>query len=125
MSVVSKLRGFLTRHKGKFLFGSAIIVGSIFFTKYAQQKLVQWQEKETKEFLERNRKQTHFESIGQTCNHTISNLSSTLTMVVTKIINTDDIIEELKNNPSNKIILWNELKVIYLNLSIFIVFAFS
>lgn len=111
MSVVSKLKGFLIRHKTKFLFGGSVIVGSIFLTKFAQKKLVQWQEKETKEFLERNRKQTHFESISQTCNQTISNLSSTLTLLVTKIVNTDHIIEELKNNPSNKLLLWNELKV--------------
>lgn len=111
MSVVSKLQRFLIRHKNKFLFGGTIIIGSIFITKLAQQKLVQWQEKETKEFLERNRKQTHFESIGQTCNQTISNLSSALTLLVTKIVNTDHIIEELKTNPSNKLVLWNELKV--------------
>lgn len=111
MSVVSKLKGFLTRHKNKFAVGGVIIVGSVFLTKFAQQKLIEWQEKETKEFLERNRKQSHFESVGRTCNQTISNLSSTLTLLVTNIINTSNIIEDLKNNPSDKVKLWNQLKV--------------
>lgn len=111
MSVVSKLKGFLKRHKTKFLVGGVIIATSVFLTKFAQQKLIKWQEKETKEFLERSRKQSHFESIGRTCNQTVSNLSSTLTNLVIKIINTDHIIGELKNQPTDKVKLWNELKV--------------
>lgn len=111
MSVISKFKDYLTRHKTKILVGGAIIAGSIFLTKIAQQKLIQWQEKETKEFLERNRKQSHFESLGRTCNQTISNLSSALTLLVIKVINTDDIIIELKNNPNDKVKLWNELKI--------------
>lgn len=111
MSVMSKLKGFLTRHKIKFLIGGVAITGSILFTKFAQQKLIEWQEKETIDFLERNRKQSHFESIGRTCNQTISNLSSTLTSLITKTVNTDCIIEDLKSHPTDKIKLWNELKV--------------
>lgn len=111
MSVVSKFKGFLFRHKNKFFVGGALIAGSVLITKYAQKKLIQWQETETKEFLERNRKQSHFESIGRTCNQTISNLSSTLTKIVINMINTDQIIEELKKQPSDKVRLWNELKV--------------
>lgn len=122
MSVISKFRGFLTRHRNKFVIGGAVIASSILATKYARQKLIQWQETETKEFLERNRKQSHFESIGRTCNQTISNVSSTLTNIVISIINTDHIIQELKNHPSEKVRLWNELKV---NTWLFIIFKFN
>lgn len=111
MSVISKFNGFLTRHRNKFVVGGAVIAGSVLITKYARQKFIHWQETETKEFLERNRKQTHFESIVRTCNQTISTLSSTLTNIVINIINTDHIIQKLKNQPSDKVRLWNELKV--------------
>lgn len=111
MSVFSGIRGFFSRHKNKFIVGGIIITGSVILTKYAQRRLREWQEKETREFLERNRKQNHFESIGRTCNQTISNLSGALYEVILNVANTDDIIETLKTNPENKLLLWNDLKV--------------
>lgn len=61
-------------------------------------------------FFERNRKQSHFESINRTCNQTIVNLSSSLLEKIYQTINTDEIIENLKKNPSNKLEMWNQLK---------------
>ncbi|XP_018564710.1 peroxisomal biogenesis factor 3 [Anoplophora glabripennis] len=112
MSVFSRIRGFFSRHRNKFIVGGIIITGSILLTKYAQQRLREWQEKETIEFLERNRKQNHFESISRTCDQTISNLSGALYEVIFKAINTDEIIEMLKTNPENKLSLWNDLKIL-------------
>ena len=112
MSVFSKVRNFFSRHRNKFIVGGIIIGGSIFLTRYAQQKLKEWQEKETLEFLERNRKHQHFESIGRTCNQTILNLSIALNETINKRINTEEVIERLKSNPENKLGLWNELKIL-------------
>jgi peroxin-3 len=112
MSVFSKVRNFFSRHRNKFIVGGVIIGGSIFLTRYAQQKLKEWQEKETLEFLERNRKHQHFESIGRTCNQTILNLSAALNETVTRNITTEELIDQLKTNPENKLALWNELKIL-------------
>lgn len=112
MSVFSKIKNFLDRHRNKFVVGGVIICGSIFLTRYAQQKLKEWQERETLEFLERNRKHQHFESIGRTCNQTILNLSVALNETIAKNINTEQVIEHLKSNPENKLSLWNELKIL-------------
>ncbi|KAJ8910851.1 hypothetical protein NQ315_015587 [Exocentrus adspersus] len=111
MTVFSKIRGFLYRHKNKFIVSGVIITGSILLSKYIQQRIREWQEKETREFLERSRKQNHFESINRTCNQTISNLSGALYDVIFKTVNTDAIIDSLKNSPENKLELWNDLKV--------------
>lgn len=111
MSVVSKVKDFFSRHRNKFIIGGVIITSSILLTKYAQQKLKEFQEKQAVEFLERHRKLNHFESLGRTCNSTILNLSSTLMDVVYKTVNTDEIIEALKKNPDNKVQIWNDLKV--------------
>lgn len=111
MSVFSKVKDFFVRNKNKFILGGVVTIGSLYFLKYAQQRLKQWQEKEALEFLERNRKQNHFESIDRTCNQTILNLSTTLIDVIFKKVNTDDVIEALKSNPENKLELWNTLKV--------------
>lgn len=111
MSVFSKMKGFFSRHRNKFLIGSIIITGSYVITRILQNRLRDWQEKETMEFIERNRKLNHFESINRTCNQTVLNLSSSLLEKVYKTINTDEIIENLKKNPENKLEMWNILKI--------------
>lgn len=110
MSVFSKIKGFLNRHRNKFILGSVLITGSVFFTRYAHKRLREWHEKEAMEFIERNRKQGHFESINRTCNQTVVNLSSSLLEKVYETVNTDQIIETLKRNPDNKLELWLKLK---------------
>ncbi|XP_045462067.1 peroxisomal biogenesis factor 3 [Harmonia axyridis] len=111
MSVFSKVRNFVSRHRGKFIVGSILITSSIFLTRYAQQKLKDWQEKEMLEFLERTRKQQHFENIGRTCNQTTMNLASSLVETLSRVINTDKTIAELQANTSNKVIVWETLKI--------------
>nr|CAI5867811.1 unnamed protein product [Callosobruchus analis] len=111
MSTFSKIRGFFSRHKNKFIVSGALFVGSMLLTKYATQRLKEWQEKETTEFIERNRKLNHFESIARTSNQTIANLSGALYEVISKHFNTGDIVENIKKNPEAKIELWNKLKI--------------
>lgn len=114
MSVFSKVRDFLYRHRNKFLVSGIIITGSILLTRYAQQRLREWQERETKEILERTRKEQHFESIERTCNETILNISTALKEAIAKLMDTENIVAALRTNPENKIELWNELKVDYI-----------
>nr|CAH7761828.1 unnamed protein product [Callosobruchus chinensis] len=111
MSTFSKIRGFFSRHKNKFIVSGALLVGSVLLSKYAQQRLKEWQEKETTEFIERNRKLNHFESIARTSNQTIANLSRALYEVISKYFNTGDIVESIKKNPEAKVELWNKLKI--------------
>ncbi|ENN78396.1 hypothetical protein YQE_05196, partial [Dendroctonus ponderosae] len=111
MSVFSKVKGFLSRHRNKFLIGGALVAGSVFLTRYAQTRLRQWHEKEAMEFIERNRKQAHFESINRTCNQTIVNLSASLLESIYHTVSSEETIEILKKHPENKIEMWNTLKV--------------
>lgn len=111
MSIFSKFRGFLYRHRNKFLIGGLLIGGSVFLTRYAQQRLREWQEKEAREFIERTRKQQHFESTERTCNQTILNLAGHLHESVSTVVNADDVVAELRDNPENKLELWERLKV--------------
>ncbi|CAG9761655.1 unnamed protein product [Ceutorhynchus assimilis] len=110
MSVFSKLKGFLSRHRNKFLIGGVLITGTVFLARYTRKSLRDWQEKETREFFDRTRKQNHFESINRTCNETVINLSSSLLDKIYETINTDQTIEKLKQNPENKLEIWVELK---------------
>ncbi|KAF5287299.1 hypothetical protein FQR65_LT02172 [Abscondita terminalis] len=112
MGVFSKIGDFLNRHRNKFVVGGVVVWGSVILTRYAQQKLKEWQQHEAKEFFERTRKQQHFESTERTCNQTIINLTNRLNESLLKAVNTDEILTELRNNPENKIELWERLKVL-------------
>ncbi|XP_022915893.1 peroxisomal biogenesis factor 3 [Onthophagus taurus] len=111
MSVFSKFRDFLHRHRNKFIVTGVLFTGTFFLLRYAQRRLRDWQEREAKEILERTRKQQHFESTERTCNQTIINLSGALKKSLTKILNTDDIVDTLRGNPDNKVDLWEKLKI--------------
>lgn len=106
------IKNFFYRHRRKFIIGGVVIGGVIFGSRYAQRRFIEWQEKETKEFLERTRKQQYFESTEKTCNQTIIFLSSTLRENINKQLNCEAIIKKLKEGATNKVELWNELKVL-------------
>lgn len=113
MTIFSKIRDFLNRHRNKIVVGGIIVSGSILLTRYAQQKLREWQEKEAREFLERTRKQQHFESTERTCSQTVVNLMVSMIESLAKVVNTEEIIEELRKKPENKVELWEKLKVCF------------
>ena len=77
----SKIRSFFFKHQRKFFLAGVVIGSGILIKKYAEKKLLEWQESEVNSILERSRKQQHFESTEKTCN-------ATITSVVPKLQNT-------------------------------------
>ncbi|XP_054273462.1 peroxisomal biogenesis factor 3-like [Macrosteles quadrilineatus] len=108
----SFIKSFLARHKKKLFVLGMFAGGAVLGTRYAQRRFIEWQEKETKEFLERTRKQHYFESSEKTCNQTIIFLSSTLRENIVNHVNCEAVIQQLREGPSNKLDLWQELKIL-------------
>lgn len=105
-------RAFLSRHRRKIITGGLIAGGIILLSKYARNKIEEWQERKTKEFLERTRKCQHFESTERTCNTTILSLFKHLSDSIVKQLSTDELVAKLKSSPENRVEIWNEIKVI-------------
>lgn len=108
----SKIRDFAQRHQRKFLVVGAMVGGGIFLKKYAEQKFLQWQEREVNQILERSRKQQHFESTEKTCNLTIGSVIPQVQTTLSKALDSDSITLLLKNKAPNKKDLWEQLKII-------------
>lgn len=121
----STLRGFLNRHKKKFIVTAAVIGGTTLAISYAQRKLREWQEEQTKIFFDISKKKTHFESIERNCNQTILNLVTSVSEAVMKTIDTQPILDQLDSNPSNKAELWEELKVTTFARATTIIYSFT
>ncbi|KAJ8882684.1 hypothetical protein PR048_014496 [Dryococelus australis] len=109
----SSIRGFLSRHKRKFIISGVVVGGAVLAVKYIGYKLEQWQEKETKEILERAQRHSHFESTERTCDQTIMSLAPVVQETIVSLTETENIVEMLKTAaPSQKLELWAQLKVL-------------
>ncbi|XP_049886167.1 peroxisomal biogenesis factor 3 [Pectinophora gossypiella] len=107
----SSFKSFLHRHKRKFIVTGAVFGGLYLLTNYAQRKLREWQENEAKKFFEMTRKKQHFESTERTCNQTILSLSKIVSESILSVLNTEEIVQKLQENPENKLELWEQLKI--------------
>ncbi|XP_071557794.1 peroxisomal biogenesis factor 3 [Temnothorax nylanderi] len=121
----SSIRGFLSRHRRKFIFGSVIISGVIFLTRYTQRKLREWQENEIRMLMERTRKRQYYESTERTCNQMISSLAVTLRNSVVKEIDTEVIINQLRDGSADKLTSWSQLKVLAITRSAVIIYSYT
>jgi len=119
----SRIRSFLNRHRRKFIVGGIIVGGAILLSRYTHKKLREWQERETKEFLERTRRQHHFESTERTCNQTILSLTPTIREAIVKILDTEKLVIRLRSDPPDKLSLWEELKILAFTRASVLVYA--
>lgn len=110
--MLSRLRDFLTRHRRKFVITGVIVGGSYVALKYAQKKLIEMQERQAREFMEKTRRLQHFESTEKTCNQVIIGMGAELMQAILKECSTDDLLAQLRENPPNKVELWEEMKIV-------------
>ncbi|EFX72227.1 hypothetical protein DAPPUDRAFT_59197 [Daphnia pulex] len=108
----SKLRSFGVRHHRKFIVFGALVGGGVLLKRYAEKKLIEWQETEMNQLLERSRKQQHFESTERTCNMTITSVLPQIQLAIGRSLDSDSITLLLKQKAPNKKDLWEQLKVI-------------
>lgn len=121
----SATKNFLNRHRRKFLIGGAIVAGGMLTLRYAQRKLIEYQEAKAREFFERTRRTQHFETTERTCNQAIMGLAPNLIEQILKKLDADTIVAELRNNPADKIVMWNKLKVLAIGRLCALVYASS
>ncbi|XP_076236006.1 peroxisomal biogenesis factor 3 [Calliopsis andreniformis] len=122
--MLSRIRGFVSRHRRKFIFGS-IVLGSVIFIRYTQRKLREWQEKEIKEMLEKAKRRQYFECTEKTCSQMIMSVASTLRDAVIKVLDTESIVDKLRNGCTDKVACWNELKVLAITRSAVIIYSYA
>ncbi|XP_067613001.1 peroxisomal biogenesis factor 3 [Eurosta solidaginis] len=106
------LGDFVTRHRRKFIVTGVLVGGSFVAIKYAQRKLIEFQERQAREFFEKTRRMQHFESTERTCNQVILSMSAELYSAIIRECSTDSLLEQLRQNPSNKLELWEKMKIV-------------
>lgn len=110
--MLSRLQDFLSRHRRKLIVTGALVGGTIYAARYAQRKLIEYQEKQAREFFERSRRMHHFESTERTCNQVILSMGEEMCQAVLHECSTDELLEQLRQNPTNKLELWEQMKIV-------------
>jgi peroxin-3 len=121
----SRLKGFVSRNKKKFIVTGVVVAGAGLAFRYAQRRLIEYQEKQVKEFLEKARRLQHFESTEKTCDQAIFGLMPGLCDAIIKMLDTDSLLAELRTSTDRKIELWEELKILAFARCTAIVYATS
>ncbi|XP_053954104.1 peroxisomal biogenesis factor 3 [Anastrepha ludens] len=108
----ARLRDFFRSHRRKFIVTGVVIGGTFIAIKYAQRKLIEFQERQAREFFEKTRRLQHFESTERTCNKVIIGMGAELYAAIIRECSTDVLLEKLRQNPPNKLELWEEMKIV-------------
>lgn len=110
--MLSRAWNFLKRHRGKFLVSAAVVGGGIWLGKCALRKLAEWEEKEMLGCCELLRRDTHFDNTLKTCSHTVLSLVPNLKDAIVVHLDSDAYTAVLKMKPTNKVQVWEELKIV-------------
>lgn len=108
---MSRFQDFLTRHRRKFIVTGIVVGGSYIALKYAKKRFIEMQEKQAREFMEKTRRMQHFESTERTCNQVILGMGAELIQAIIKECSTEELLRQLRENPPNKVELWEEMKI--------------
>ncbi|KAI0210436.1 Peroxisomal biogenesis factor 3 [Lamellibrachia satsuma] len=108
----SGIWNFVKRHKRKIIFTGALVGGALWLGKFAHEKLNDFQEDESAEYLLQARKQHHFDSNQRTCNMTALSMLPSLREVLMCHLDSESLTARLRSNPANKLDIWEELKII-------------
>lgn len=106
------IKGFLRRHRRKFFITGAVVGGVYLLSRYARWRFAEWQRQQEMEYVEQARKQHHFESNQRTCTITLFSLVPNLRDALMEKLNCEAITGKLRERPSNKLELWEQLKVL-------------
>ena len=121
----SSFRGFFDRHRRKIFIAGALFGGAYALGRLAHWKLSDWYETQHVEFLAQSKKQLHFDGNQKTCNTTFFSLLPSLKDAVFELVDSEAITEKLKNKPSDKLVLWEQLKILSFTRTMTAIYASS
>jgi len=121
----SRIKSFLYRHKKKIIVAGVVIVGADLLLRFSKKWIADYVEKQQKEIMSRSMKLKHFQNVESTCDRTAENMMLNLLDTINKLQNSDVLLEKLKDPDSNKIEIWEKLKLIAFSKLVLIVYATS
>lgn len=121
----SRVRDFLYRHRRKFVIGGAIIGGVALISRYAERKLLEWHDQQTRILMEKQKKRQHYDNTHRTANVTIMSLSSSMKEAISLELDADALLQAVREQPQHKQSIWDQLKIVGFSRAISAVYVSS
>lgn len=109
------MKDFVKKHKRKIIVTSLVAVGTYAIGKYLKWKYEEWENEKAEEFALLAKKKYHFESNQKTCTITFLSFLPDIRNTIAEKLNTESLLDVLKLKPSNKLEIWEQLKIISLS----------
>jgi len=110
--MLSSLKDFTCRHKGKFLSFGLVAGGVGLAAKYAAYKFESWQKQQADDLFERQSLKNHYDRSLMVTRTTLVKLLPKIRKMVERELDSDKLLEALKEHPEDKRKYWEELKLI-------------
>lgn len=92
--------------------GGVIIGGAALLSRYAERKLLEWHDQQTRSMLEKQKKRQHYENTYRTANATVMSLSGSMKEVLSKELDAESLLQAVREQPQHKRSIWEQLKVV-------------
>lgn len=116
------VKRFVSRHKRKFIISGAIFCSTAYIVYTLKKKIAEKKEKENREYLERCRRQQHYEATENTSDRMISEFVKQLHVkYFSKKLRIEATVDKLKKQ--NDLALWEEMKVCVFTRACLLVYA--
>lgn len=116
------VKKFVSRHKRKLIISGALFCSTAYVVYTIKNKLAEKRDKESREYLERSRRQQHYEATENTSNRMITEFVKQLhTKYFSKNLRIENIIDKLKKQ--NDLVLWEEMRICVFTRACLLVYA--
>ena len=106
------VRDFLYHHRRKFYFSGALLGGLTLLGKVAQHKLLSWQEQHAQQLLLQQKRKQHYERTLNTTHVTLLKLLPNICKVLDRELDSNILLQAIKDQPHLKRQLWHQLKMV-------------
>lgn len=118
----NSVKKIISRHKRKLIIGSALFCSTAYVVYTIKKKFAEKKEKENREYLERYRRQQHYEATENTSDRMIKEFVKQLHIkYFSKNLRVEDMIGKLKKQ--NDLALWEEIRVCVFTRACLLVYA--
>lgn len=121
----ARIKDFIYRHRRKFLIGTAVIGGITLLSRYAEHKLLEWHDTQTRMLVEKQKRRQHYENTQRTANATVMSLAGSMKELVVKDLDSEALLLAIREQPQHKHNIWEQLKVVGFSRAVSVVYISS
>lgn len=107
------------------MIGGTVIGGVVLLSRYAERKLLEWHDHQTRTLMEKQKKRQHYDNTHRTANVTVMSLSGSMKEAISFELDADALLQAVREQPQHKQSIWEQLKIVGFSRAISAVYVAS